>query len=190
MSEIKKPAVKRYFLDTEFCDAGGAGFGIQFISIGLVDEDDGRAFYAVYDSIDVEEMAAAVPWLKQNVLEKLPPKEQWQSLDQIRQGVLDFIEPAEKIEFWTTNGSYDNYILCRLFGGMGKFTGILQKHKGAQRVDFRDLLELRREFGKAAIPDMPEAKKHIAVEDARHDRDKHRWYVQRRGAAASPEAGS
>ena len=29
------------------------------------------------------------------------------------------IEPAKEVEFWSRNGSYDNVLLCQIFGGMG-----------------------------------------------------------------------
>ena len=57
-----------------------------------------------------------VDWIKENVIDKLDDPSTWKSIEEIRQGVLDMIEPADTIEFWAKNGSYDNVLLCQLFG--------------------------------------------------------------------------
>lgn len=171
-----KAAAGRYFFDTEFLDRGGAGFGIDFISIGIVSEDN-REYYAVHDATNPEEFAVASPWLKENVLDKLPPRSEWQKLEDIRKGVLGFIEPAKTAEFWATNGTYDNYCLCRIFGGMAELRQTLKDEKGIGKVVFRDMHELRRAYGYARIKAQPEETKHIALEDARHDRKEFDWHI-------------
>ena len=56
----------RYFYDTEFIEDGTT---IDLVSIGVVDET-GREFYAVSTEFDG---SRAIPWVKRNVLDKLPP---------------------------------------------------------------------------------------------------------------------
>lgn len=55
----------RFFYDTEFIEDGVT---IELVSIGVVDET-GREFYAVSTEFDP---AKAGPWVRENVLAKLP----------------------------------------------------------------------------------------------------------------------
>ncbi len=176
MDQADIAPIRRYFLDTEFADPEAEGvFLFYFISLGLVSED-GDEFYGVLEGIDEDFLAEKKPWLKDNVLAKLPPPEQRVSLEKIREGVLNLIKPAKVIEIWATNGSYDNVGLCRLFGGMDKLREILFEKKAAEEVVFRDMHELHRLHGPARIAGMPEHEKHISVNDARHDKRQHDYY--------------
>jgi hypothetical protein len=176
-TENGKPALRRYFIDTEFkAIAGKPGFHpVTLISFAMISEDD-REFYAVYDGVDPEECARDNPWLADNVLKKLPPREEWKSLDYIRDHVLDMIEPAETIEIWARNGSYDNLMICSLFGDMSDLRGVLKEKKGIEKVVFRDTHELRRIFGEAAVPPQPEETKHICIDDARQEKKEYDYW--------------
>ena len=55
----------RYFYDCEFIEDGRT---IELVSIGVACED-GREFYAVSTEFDD---SRAVPWVRRNVLDKLP----------------------------------------------------------------------------------------------------------------------
>src|SRR5690349_23977958 len=55
----------RYFYDCEFIEDGRI---VDLVSIGVVDEF-GREFYAVSTEFDD---SRAVPWVRRNVLDKLP----------------------------------------------------------------------------------------------------------------------
>jgi hypothetical protein len=57
--------VYRYFYDCEFIEDGRV---IDLVSIGVVDEH-GREFYAISTEFDDR---AAVPWVRRNVLDRLP----------------------------------------------------------------------------------------------------------------------
>ena len=57
--------VYRYFYDCEFIEDGRT---IDLVSIGVVDEH-GREFYAVSTEFDA---SRAIPWVRRNVLDKLP----------------------------------------------------------------------------------------------------------------------
>jgi hypothetical protein len=169
----QRPPLNRYFFDTEFVDEG-EDFSVDFISIGIVAED-GREFYGV--SKDFNEAAHADnEWIEEHVLRKLPPPEQRMSLKDMREKILDVIEPAETVEFWAKNGSYDNFILCRLFGGMAALRETLRQEKGIERVQFRDSNELRRAYGKADIEPQNEEEAHVAINDVRQERLEFQYY--------------
>src|ERR1700761_9600825 len=57
----------RYFYDCEFIEDGRT---VDLVSIGVVDEF-GRDFYAVSTEFDD---SRAVPWVRRNVLDKLPSR--------------------------------------------------------------------------------------------------------------------
>ena len=78
MTGAKAKPLRRYFFDTEFMECGNPGFddATKLISIGIVNAQ-GHRYYAVVDTVDKEAYAKEVPWLKKNVLDKLPPKSEW-----------------------------------------------------------------------------------------------------------------
>ena len=69
----------RYFYDCEFIEDGRT---VDLVSIGMVDEF-GREFYAVSTEFDD---SRAVPWVRRNVLDKLPSPADpaWRSRERIR----------------------------------------------------------------------------------------------------------
>ena len=71
--------VRRFFYDTEFIEDGTT---IELVSIGVVDEE-GREFYAVSTEFDA---GKAIPWVRRNVLDKLPSPGDpaWRSRARIR----------------------------------------------------------------------------------------------------------
>ncbi len=71
--------VYRYFYDCEFIEDGRV---VDLVSIGVVDEF-GREFYAVSTEFDDTK---AIPWVRRNVLDKLPsPSDRaWRSRERIR----------------------------------------------------------------------------------------------------------
>jgi hypothetical protein len=147
----------RYWLDTEFIDAGDK---IDLISIGMVAED-GREFHAVSTDFD-ETKAKAVPWIRDNVLDKLAGLPR-QSREQIKNALLQFIGNDKTPEFWAYNGAYDHVALCQLFGGMMK----LRQH--FESADFFDVKQLAHWLGKLKLPpNGPNA--HHALDDAKWDR--------------------
>lgn len=167
MNNAGKVRLRRYFFDTEFNDTVG-NFRIDFISIGVVSES-GREYYGISNQFNLA-AAAAHPWLRDNVVNKLDHHSAWKSIEEIRQGIIDMIEPAHEVEFWAKNGSYDNVLLCQIFGGMGPLRDALNKAMGIQKVTFRDTKELLRVAVKPDIQPMAEADKHIAINDARNER--------------------
>jgi len=164
----KKPALLRYFFDTEFLD-DPYNFSCELVSIGILNEK-GQEYYGISKEFNLQ-AAKKEPWIKEHVIDKLDPQNTWDSVEDIRQGVLDLFEPAEKVELWARNGSYDNVLICQLFGGMGEFFKTLKEEKGIDRVEFRDINELKREAGKQKLrlPRLPDAEAHISINDARHE---------------------
>src|SRR5690606_37378806 len=77
--EDGRQMVYRYFYDCEFIEDGRV---IDLVSIGVVDEQ-GREFYAVSTEFDA---AKALPWVRRNVLDKLPSPGDpaWRSRERIR----------------------------------------------------------------------------------------------------------
>lgn len=78
----------RYFYDCEFIEDGRT---IELVSIGVVCED-GREFYAVSTEFDPER---AGPWVRRNVLPKLPNPSHpaWKPRSRIRDDLLKFLVP-------------------------------------------------------------------------------------------------
>lgn len=120
--------VYRYFYDCEFIEDGRI---VDLVSIGVVDEY-GREFYAVSTQFDD---SRAVPWVRRNVLDKLPsPGDRvWRSRERIRDELYEFLtepvrgRPDEKLELWAWYAAYDHVALAQLWGRCrrcpGRFPG-------------------------------------------------------------------
>lgn len=180
-----QPEIKKCFFDTEFYDAQGDGFGVEFISLGVVNENDDE-YYGVHDNFDYGECASS-PWLCQNVLNKLPDPKNWVDLDAIRRGFLDVVEPCDEIQFWARNGTYDFYILCRLFGGYQGLHDTLYKEKGITKIEFCDTNHLRKELGYPKTPELAEADKHDAIVDARHEKVEYDFMIDLKNKPSNPK---
>ncbi|BBY97786.1 polyadenylate-specific 3'-exoribonuclease AS [Mycolicibacterium fallax] len=148
----------RFFYDTEFIDDGRT---IELISIGVVAED-GREYYAVSTEFNP---ADAGPWVRANVLPKLPSpaSKLWRSRRQIREDLEGFfgIDGPEPVELWAWVGAYDHVVLAQLWGPM---TGL---PAGIPRFT-RELKQLWDEAGRPPLPALPDDN-HDALVDARHN---------------------
>ncbi|NMD57734.1 MULTISPECIES: polyadenylate-specific 3'-exoribonuclease AS [Tsukamurella] len=152
----------KYFYDLEFIEDGRV---IDLVSIGIVGED-GREFYAVSTEFDPER---AGPWVRANVLPKLPPpaSRAWQSRAAIRDGVLDFLTAGPgDIELWAWVAAYDHVALCQLWGPMTALPRSMPRFT-------RELKQLWDERGRPYLPAAP-ADAHDALADARHNLAKYR----------------
>jgi hypothetical protein len=161
--------LRRYFLDTEFYpDADGHS---HVISIGLIEEKDkGRGFYAI--ASEFNEAACTNDWVNEHVVAKLRDHTPRLSRKEMAEELVAYIKPAEKIEFWARNGSYDFYHLCQTFKTMDGFFKRLNDDRGAKRVYFRDINEILRVAGNPKLPKAPDDTAHIAIVDATWDRDR------------------
>jgi hypothetical protein len=163
------PVTARYFFDCEFIEDGRT---IDLVSIGVVDET-GREFYAVSTEFDPDR---AIPWVRRNVLDKLPsPSDRaWQSRERIREGLLEFLaEPGEEIELWAWFAAYDHVALAQLWGDM----------RSLPRVIPRFTRDLRQRWEDLGSPPLPEAggDRHDALTDARHNLARWKAMEEHRG---------
>lgn len=155
----------RYFYDCEFVEDGHV---IDLVSIGVVDES-GREFYAVSTEFDDTH---ALPWVRRNVLDKLPsPGDQaWRSRERIRTDLLAFFmdpirdRPDERIELWAWYAAYDHVVLAQLWGAMPALPREIPRFT-------KDLRQLWDDCGRPKLPEA--AGRHDALVDARHNLD--RW---------------
>jgi len=167
--------VRRVFYDCEFIEDGRT---IELVSIGAVDTD-GREFYAVSSEFDP---ARAIPWVRANVLDKLPAPADpsWRSRERIRDDLLTyFTAPGEGLELWAWYAAYDHVALCQLWGAM----------PALPRAIPRFTKDLRQRWDDVGRPDLPPAPadQHDALADARHNLA--RWRaMQARARVAEPES--
>lgn len=159
----------RYFYDTEFIDDGRT---IELISIGMVCED-GREYYAVSTAFDPQQ---AGPWVRQNVLPKLPALSSplWRSRGQIRDDLAEFLGlngggSSDPIELWAWVGAYDHVALCQLWGAMTELPQPVPRFT-------LELKQLWYELGRPPVPKRP-ADSHDALVDARYNLARYRAMV-------------
>jgi hypothetical protein len=164
--------VYRYFYDCEFIEDGRV---VDLVSIGVVDEND-REFYAVSTEFDD---SRALPWVRKNVLDKLPSPGDpaWRSRVRIRDELWEFLmapvrgRPHEKIELWAWFAAYDHVVLAQLWGAMPQLPREIPRFT-------KDLRQLWEERGCPKLP-APEANRHDALVDARHNLARWRTMVGR-----------
>jgi len=147
----------RFFYDCEFIEDGRT---IDLVSIGVVDEA-GREFYAVSTEFDPHR---AIPWVRRNVLDKLPPPADpvWRSREAIRADLLTYLlEAGREIELWAWMAAYDHVVLCQLWGDMRKLPRSIPRFTH----------ELRQRWEDAGCPELPPPPpdQHDALADARHN---------------------
>lgn len=160
--------VYRYFYDCEFIEDGRV---IDLVSIGVVDEF-GRELYVVSTEFDD---SAALPWVRRNVLNKLPSPGDpaWRSRAEIRDAVQGFLleplrrRPGVKIELWAWLAAYDHVALVQLWGTMPQLPREIPRFT-------KDLRQLWDDRGRPKLPE-PEPDRHDALVDARHNLA--RWRV-------------
>jgi len=154
--------VYRYFYDCEFIEDGRL---IDLVSIGVVDEQ-GREFYAVSTEFDA---SRALPWVKRNVLDRLPSPGDpaWRSRDRLRDDLYAFLvaplrtDPTEYLELWAWYAAYDHVVLAQLWGAMPALPREIPRFT-------KDLRQRWDDLGKPALP-AAEAARHDALVDARHN---------------------
>ena len=164
----------RYFYDCEFIEDGRT---VDLVSIGVADEH-GREFYAVSTEFDADR---AVPWVRRNVLDKLPSPADpaWRSRERIRDDLYAFLRepmrerPDDQIELWAWYAAYDHVALAQLWGPMTALPREIPRFT-------KDLRQLWDDRGRPVLPEM--SGRHDALVDARHNLA--RWRVLANGTAA------
>lgn len=162
--------VYRYFYDCEFIEDGVT---IDLVSIGVVDEH-GREFYAVSTEFDP---AKAIPWVRNNVLDKLPSPADpvWQARKKIRDDLYEFLVApirgvsGARMEMWAWYGAYDHIVLAQLWGAMPALPRAIPRMT-------KDLKQMWDDLGQPDLP-KPPADQHSALADARHNLS--RWNTMR-----------
>lgn len=156
----------RYFYDTEFVERIDGHPWIDLVSVGIVSEDGRREYYAVSTEFDPR---PAVPWVRRNVLDKLPAPGDpvWRPRARIRAEVEAFLTGDGEPELWAWHAAYDHVALCQLFGTMTDLPRALPRFT-------RELRQLWEEVGSPALPPAPRDA-HDALADARHNLA--RWRV-------------
>jgi len=153
----------RYFFDTEFIEDGST---IDLVSIGVVDERGGE-FYAVSTEFNPDK---AGPWVRDNVLDKLPPPADpaWCDRATIRDRLMKFLSrDRERVELWAWFAAYDHVALAQLWGDMPALPRELPRFT-------RELRQRWEDVGKPSLPPPPNDA-HDALADARHNLA--RWRV-------------
>src|SRR3954470_12846411 len=125
----------------------------------MVDET-GREFYAVSTQFDDRK---AIPWVRRNVLDKLPSPADpaCRSRERIREDLLAFLTgPGEEIELWAWLAAYDHVALAQLWGAMPALPRPIPRFT-------RELRQRSDDVGQPALP--PMSGRHDALVDARHN---------------------
>lgn len=150
-------------LDTEFQEYPEQN-KIELISIGLV-AADGSEFYAVSNQFNPETCSK---WVKDNVLNQLPPKEEWISRAEISRKILNFTAwMPTRPRFITWFGAYDWTLFCMLFGGMINLPDRYQRYP----TDIRQELESIHGVESASLRPIKPVNEHDALADARWTMD-------------------
>jgi hypothetical protein len=177
MGEDGPVEVYRYFYDCEFIEDGRL---VDLVSIGVVDEH-GREFYAISTEFDD---SRAIPWVRRNVLDKLPsPSDKaWRSRERIRDDLYEFLmEPVrgrdEQIELWAWYAAYDHVVLAQLWGAMPALPREIPRFT-------KDLRQLWDDKDRPPLPTA--AGRHDALVDARHNLA--RWRVMMPSSPKPPSA--
>lgn len=124
----------RFWYDCEFLENGKT---IIPISFGMVSEDDRELYlinkvylenhYVRWPYLWKSEVAATIPWVKDNVLDKIPAEDtkkygiRWENWGS---EIKNFITNGDKfmnrgdVELWGHFSAYDHVVLCQTFGAM------------------------------------------------------------------------
>lgn len=155
----------RFFYDCEFIENGVT---IELVSLGVVAEDPrggaGQEFYAVSTDFNPDH---ANPWVRRNVLPKLPnPADQsWRPKDRLRDDFYAFLLDNARgatIDLWAWVGAYDHVAVCQLWGDMTRLPAAMPRYT-------RELKQLWELAGKPALPGLAGTQAHSALADARHN---------------------
>ncbi|WP_066907037.1 polyadenylate-specific 3'-exoribonuclease AS [Millisia brevis] len=157
----------RFFYDCEFIEDGRT---IDLVSIGVVGED-GSEYYAISTEFDP---GRAGPWVRANVLSKLPSPASplYRSRSRIRDELHEFLTADGQPELWAWVAAYDHVALCQLWGSMVDLPRQLPRYT-------RELKQLWDEAGRPELP-RPPLDAHDALADARHNLAKYQAIVAAR----------
>lgn len=174
----------KIFGDTEFLENG---ISIKPISFAYVAET-GEEYYAINSDLELMARAYEHPWLRKNVLPKLPLFMDWdgdlvwdqshedydkvKSLHDIKEDIKHFVLSFSNPEIWYYFGAYDHVVVSQLFGTM------IQLPVGFPMWFHELMQELEKEKG--FVPVEQSGGLHNALADARWIRDTYMALEERR----------
>ena len=130
--------------------------------------------------------SAAGPWVRRNVLPKLPnpSSSAWMSRSRIRDELYEFVTapPTGGVEMWAWIGAYDHVAVCQLWGDMTALPAAMPRFT-------RDVRQLWETAGKPDLPAHPGGE-HDALADARHAAMRFRAIAAKSGLYGAPVSGS
>jgi hypothetical protein len=155
-----------YFFDTEFIEVPGQ---LIPISIGMVCED-GRELHLVSNAHNWHDYPHLDPWVRKNVIAKLPPPSTWEDPAMIATKIKSFVNSPIKLaedvlhpRFWAYFASYDWVCLCWFMQGRMIDLPVGWPHLA---MDFKQSM-IERGLKEDFLPEKNKKKQHDALEDAR-----------------------
>lgn len=165
----------KYTYDFEFIEDGKT---IEPISMGMVNMDNGRELYLVFNDFDTRKVAKNF-WLMENVMPSIPHDTlivgDFEGKPMVRdliitdpnsvdrsegaQRLMEYVHGDTDIEWWNWYGAYDHVALCQLFGRM------IDLPKGFPMYS-NDIKQLHKQAKWCVMPKQPGGL-HNALEDAR-----------------------
>lgn len=98
-----------YFIDAEFFESPGV---LIPISLGIVSAHDGRELHLVCsDNVDQFRAGYGDSWIEENVMPKLPPREEWLSRSECAEKIAHFIAGTNP-QFWAYYAAYAWVCFC------------------------------------------------------------------------------
>jgi len=156
----------KYFLDTEFIEAG-PDYPIQLLSIGIVVED-GREYYAVVDQIELA-LSLADDWVYDNVIKHLDFSK-GKRRRVIAKEIVEFVSQKSNPSWIGYYSDYDWVVLCQLFGRMIDLPVGWPKY-------CLDLKQMATECVNPVLPNLPDKIEHHAMWDAREIKYRYDWLM-------------
>lgn len=182
----------RYTYDFEFLEDGKT---IQPISMGMVNMDNGKELYLVFDDFDTRAVAKN-RWLMDHVMSSIDHvtnvRIDFRGAPVVRDLIItdpnsvtkaegasylqEFVNGDNKIEWWNWYGAYDHVALCQLFGRMIDIPPRWPMYSN-------DIKQLHKLAGYPTMPKQPEGL-HNALEDARFNVNRIKfleWELHKKG---------
>lgn len=155
---------KRIYLDTEFHQRVMRGVpSLELISIAMV-EEGGRSLHLASKEFNLA-AAKRNTWLRENVLPKLPPQQNWKTRKDMRDAVLNFIGADDvQMVYWVI--PHDIVLFEQLVA-----SSVVAMPKNIERTSY-NLAQHWADMGKPNIlPIVDTAQEHSALYDAYWLRD-------------------
>ncbi len=166
-----KEGDKLFFYDLEFYNPNK--FTCYPISIGMVSHDKSREYYAVIK--DYIDLIPPDHWLQKNVLPHLDiEKSEWKSLEQVGPEILNFVGPANLVDFWSFHDDHDRYLLFNILSKNSENLRDVLQEAQIEKILARDIVHLCDKFGNPRLPiEFAGNGDHNALNDAHRHKEIH-----------------